>query len=134
MAEPARRPDAAEEPPVPDPIAVRRAYRFHKTRRRIRQERKQERALARLRFFAILLSLLVLAAYLSLVVWRQIEQASPASTGASRILPAVESPETYPQETYEPEESADRFGAGRGLGGGRRAADLARRDGARARP
>ena len=41
---------------------------------RIRQERKQERALARLRFFALLLSLLVLAAYLSLVVWRQIEQ------------------------------------------------------------
>jgi hypothetical protein len=74
MAEPALRPDAVEEPPLPDPIAVERAYRFHKTRRRIRQERKQERALARLRFFAILLSLLVLAAYLSLVVWRQIEQ------------------------------------------------------------
>ena len=73
MAEPARRPDAVEEPPLPDPIAVERTYRFHKTRRRIRQERKQERALARLRFFAVLLALIVLAAYLSLVVWRQIE-------------------------------------------------------------
>ena len=73
MAEPARRPDAVEEPPLPDPIAVERAYRFHQTRRRIRQERKQERALARLRFFAVLLALIVLAAYLSLVVWRQIE-------------------------------------------------------------
>jgi hypothetical protein len=73
MAEPARRPDAVEEPPLPDPIAVERAYRFHKTRRRIRQARKQERALARLRFFAVLLALIVLAAYLSLVVWRQIE-------------------------------------------------------------
>lgn len=74
MAEPARRHDAVEEPPLPDPIAVERAYRFHKIRRRIRQERKQERALARLRFFAVLLALLVLSAYLSLVVWRQIER------------------------------------------------------------
>ena len=74
MAEPARRHDAVEEPPLPDPVAVERTYRFHKTRRRIRQERKQERALARLRFFAVLLALLVLSAYLSLVVWRQIER------------------------------------------------------------
>ena len=74
MAEPARRTDAVEEPPLPDPIAVERAYRFHKTRRRIRQERKQERALARLRFFTVLLALLVVAAYLSLVVWRQVER------------------------------------------------------------
>ena len=59
MAEPARRPDAVEEPPLPDPIAVERAYRFHKTRRRIRQDRKQERALARLRFFAILLDVMM---------------------------------------------------------------------------
>lgn len=73
MAEPARRPDAVEEPPLPDPIAVERAYRFHKTRRRIRQNRKDERALARLRFFAVLLALLVLTAYVSLVVWRQFE-------------------------------------------------------------
>lgn len=73
MAEPARRPDAGEEPPLPDPTAVERAYRFHKTRRRIRQERKEERALARLRFLAVTLALLVLTAYLSLVVWRQIE-------------------------------------------------------------
>ena len=50
MAEPARRPDAAEEPPLPDPIAVESRYRFHQKRRRMRQERKQERALARLRF------------------------------------------------------------------------------------
>lgn len=73
MAEPARRPDAVEEPPLPDPIAVQRTYRFHKIRRRIRQQRKEERALARLRFFAVTLALLVLTAYLSLVVWRQIE-------------------------------------------------------------
>ena len=74
MAEPARRTDAVEEPPLPDPIAVERAYRFHRTRRRIRQERKEERALARLRFFAVLLALLVLTAYVTLIVWRQIER------------------------------------------------------------
>jgi hypothetical protein len=73
MAEPARRRDAVEEPPLPDRIAVERAYRFHKTRRRVRQQRKEERALARFRFFVVCLALLVLAAYLSLVVWRQIE-------------------------------------------------------------
>ena len=74
MAEPSRRPEAEEEPPLPDPIAVESRYRFHKTRRRIRQERQQERALARLRFLAVLLALLVLSAYVSLVVWRQIER------------------------------------------------------------
>ena len=73
MAEPARRPDAVEEPPLPDPIAVERAYRFHKTRRRVRQQRKDERALARFLFFVVCRALLVLAANLSLVVWRQIE-------------------------------------------------------------
>jgi len=73
MAEPARRPDAVDEPPLPDPVAVQRTYRFHRTRRRIRQERKQERALARLRFLAVTLALLVLTAYVSLAVWRQVE-------------------------------------------------------------
>jgi hypothetical protein len=74
MAEPARRPDAVDEPPLPDPIAVQRRYRFHKTRRRVREERRQERALARVRFLAVTLALLVLTAYVSLVVWRQIER------------------------------------------------------------
>ena len=73
MAEPARRPEAVDEPPLPDRVAVERTYRFHKARRRFRQERKQERALARLRFIAVTLSLLVLTAYVLLVVWRQIE-------------------------------------------------------------
>lgn len=74
MAEPARRPDAVDEPPLPDPVAVERTYRFHRARRRFRQERKQERALARLRFLAVTLALLVLTAYVSLVVWRQVER------------------------------------------------------------
>jgi hypothetical protein len=74
MAEPARRPDAVEDPPPIDPTAVDRAYRFHRAKRRAREERVRERSMARLRFWAVLLTLLVLAAYLSLVVWRQVEQ------------------------------------------------------------
>jgi hypothetical protein len=74
MAEPARRRHAVEDPPPVDPSAVDRAYRFHRARRHAREERIRERSLARLRFWAVLLTLLVLAAYLALVVWRQIEQ------------------------------------------------------------
>ncbi|HZB34647.1 MAG TPA: hypothetical protein VE440_01115 [Gaiellaceae bacterium] len=74
MAEPARRRDAVEDPPPIDPSAIDRAYRFHRARRRAREERVRERGLARLRFWAVLLTLLVLTAYLSLVVWHQIER------------------------------------------------------------
>jgi hypothetical protein len=74
MAEPARRRHAVEDPPPIDPSAIDRAYRFHRARRRAREERVRERSLARLRFWAVLLAVLVLTAYLALVVWRQIEQ------------------------------------------------------------
>jgi hypothetical protein len=74
MAEPARRPDAVEDPPAYDPTAVDRAYRFHRARRRAREDRVRERGLASARFWTVLLVLLVLTAYLSVVVWRQIEQ------------------------------------------------------------
>ncbi len=74
MAEPARRRDAVEDPPPVDPSAVDRAYRIHRARRRAREERVRERSLARIRFWAVLLTLLVVTAYLGLVVWRQIEQ------------------------------------------------------------
>jgi hypothetical protein len=74
MAEPARRHHAVDDPPPVDPAAIDRAYRFHRARRRAREERVRERGLARLRFWVVLLTLLVLAAYLSLVVWRQVER------------------------------------------------------------
>lgn len=74
MAEPARRRDAVEDSPPVDPAAIDRAYRFHRARRRAREERVRERGLARLRFWVVLLTLLVLASYLSLVVWRQVER------------------------------------------------------------
>jgi hypothetical protein len=74
MAEPARRRDVAQDPPPLDPSAIDRAYRVHRARRRAREERVRERGLARLRFWVVLLTLLVLASYLSLVVWRQVER------------------------------------------------------------
>jgi hypothetical protein len=74
MAEPARRADAVEDPPTYDPGAVDRRYRFHRARRRAREERVRERGLARARFWTVLLVLVVLTAYLSIIVWREIEQ------------------------------------------------------------
>ena len=74
MAEPARRHHAVEDPAPIDPRAIDRAYRFHRARRRAREDRVRERSLARLRFWAVLLTLFVLAAYLSLVVWHQVER------------------------------------------------------------
>jgi hypothetical protein len=74
MAEPARRRDAVEDPPPIDPTAIDRAYRFHRARRRAREDRVRERGLARLRFWTVMLALVVLTAYLSVVVWNQIER------------------------------------------------------------
>lgn len=74
MAEPARRPDADEDPPAYDTRAVDRAYRFHRARRRAREERVRERGLQRARFWTVLLTLIVLTAYLSLIVWREVQQ------------------------------------------------------------
>lgn len=73
MAEPARRQDAVEEPPPFDPSAIDRAYRFHRARRRAREDRVRERSHARVRFWFVLVTLFVVAAYLSLVVWRQVQ-------------------------------------------------------------
>ncbi len=74
MAEPARRRDAVEDPPPIDPRAIDRAYRFHRARRRAREDRVRERGLARWRFWTVLFALLVLTAYLSVVAWNQIER------------------------------------------------------------
>ncbi|HXV04010.1 MAG TPA: hypothetical protein VFP24_10600 [Gaiellaceae bacterium] len=74
MAEPARRQDAVDEPPPVDPAAIDRAYRFHRARRRAREDRIRERSLARWRFWVVLTTLIVLTAYLSIVVWHQVQR------------------------------------------------------------
>ena len=74
MAEPARRHDAVEDPPPVDPAAIDRAYRFHRARRRAREDRARERSLARWRFWVVLATVIVLTAYLSIVAWHQIQR------------------------------------------------------------
>jgi hypothetical protein len=73
MADPARRLAApAEDPPV-DPLAIDRAYRAHRARRRARVEHRREQARARLRFLVATFVLAALAIALLLVLWHEIQ-------------------------------------------------------------
>ncbi len=62
-----------DEPPI-DPLAIERAYRFERAKRRARLERHRERRLAGLRFLAVVLTLLVLSVFLSLTIWEEIQR------------------------------------------------------------
>jgi hypothetical protein len=73
VAEPARRPPEPEAPSF-DRAAVERAYRLQRARRRARVARTRASRRAGLRFFLVLTALVALSVYLSLAVWRQIEQ------------------------------------------------------------
>lgn len=72
MAQPARH--GAEDPPEVDPQAVDRTYRYYQERRRAKVRRSREKHRANLRFWVVLLLLIVLAAYLILQVWSQVER------------------------------------------------------------
>jgi hypothetical protein len=73
VAQPARR---ASEPEAPsfDRVAVERAYRLQRARRRARIARNRAKRRAGLRFLLVLAALVALATYLSLTVWHEIEQ------------------------------------------------------------
>lgn len=71
MAQPARR--IEDSPPI-DPYAVDRAYRLHRARREARLRRTRASRLARLRFLLVLLVLAGLSVFLTLTVWRQIQE------------------------------------------------------------
>jgi hypothetical protein len=73
MAQPARRLDPEDALQL-DPDAVQRAYRLHRARRRAHRERDREVRRARLRFWFVLILLVALSAWLTVVVWRQIER------------------------------------------------------------
>jgi hypothetical protein len=73
MARPARLPDADDAPPV-DPLAVQRAYRLERARRRARVERSRARKRASLRFFVVFGLLLAVAVWLTLTVREQLQQ------------------------------------------------------------
>lgn len=72
MAQPARR-RPSEAPPL-DPLAVERAYRLERAKRRARVERDRARRRAGLRFMVVLLVLLALAVFLGATAWQQIQR------------------------------------------------------------
>jgi hypothetical protein len=73
MAEPAKK-APSEDPPVSDPQAVAQRYRFHRAKRRARQQRTRARKWANVRFWLVLLCLLALSAYLSVTIWHQVQK------------------------------------------------------------
>jgi hypothetical protein len=73
-----RRDDDAEigdSPPVDTSDAIRAAYRFHRTKRRVRVERRRANQLAGLRFAVTLAVLVFVFVVLSLTVWSEIQRA-----------------------------------------------------------
>jgi len=74
MAEPATRRSAGDDAPPFDPIAVDRAYLQERARRRARIERSRARRRASLRFWLVLIGLLVASVLISLTIWREIER------------------------------------------------------------
>lgn len=66
---------AAPEPPPVDTVdAIEWAYRFHRTKRRLRVERRRATQLAGLRFAVTLALLVFFFVVLSLTVWAEVER------------------------------------------------------------
>ena len=76
VAAPARRTQtpAADEPPIADPDAIRRAYRRERAKRRARIEHRREAKVAGVRFWVVLWVLLFASVILALTIWAQIQQ------------------------------------------------------------
>jgi hypothetical protein len=75
MAEPApNRQPLAEDPPT-DPNAVGEAYRFHRARRRAHVRHRIERRKAGLRYYGILLLLLIGTLVIAVTIWSQVRKA-----------------------------------------------------------
>jgi hypothetical protein len=66
--------DAPEAPPVDTTDAIRWAYRFHRTKRRLRVERRRATQLAGLRFAVTLALLVFVFVVLSLTVWAEVQR------------------------------------------------------------
>jgi len=68
-----RTPAEDDAPPI-DPIAIDRAYRRERARRRVRHERQRATRRARIRFWFVLMLLLAASAFLSISLWHEIER------------------------------------------------------------
>jgi type VI protein secretion system component VasF len=73
MGEPARIPPPLETPPLHDPKAIARSYRYHRARRAARIERRREQRWARLRFWVVLLCLLLAVAVIGVLILQQVQ-------------------------------------------------------------
>jgi hypothetical protein len=74
MAQPARTPQAVEEPPLVDQDVIEQAYRLHRARRHARSERRRETQLARLRFWFVVAALVIAIAVVGVTVWREVQR------------------------------------------------------------
>jgi hypothetical protein len=73
MAQPARTPRELDEPPVFDPQAVDRAYRFHRARRSARVAHRREARLAGVRFWLVLGWLTLGCLVLTVTIWAEVK-------------------------------------------------------------
>lgn len=73
MAEPARQGGVPHEAPLLDPAAIDQAYRQERARRLARQRRLRDSRRASVRFWSVLLLVLVLAVVLGVSAWREIQ-------------------------------------------------------------
>ena len=60
-------------PPAHDPVELHRAFRRHKRKRLARIEHRRGLVRARRRFWILISALLVLALFLSVTIWEQIQ-------------------------------------------------------------
>jgi len=74
MAEAAWISPKPDEPPLADPAEIDRARRAYRARRQARLERQRDIRRARLRFWSILLTLLLASLVILVTVWLEIER------------------------------------------------------------
>jgi hypothetical protein len=67
-------PQPLEEDPPTDPNAIGEAYRFHRARRRARVRHRQERRKAGLRYYVVLLMLLLGTLVIAVTIWSQVRK------------------------------------------------------------
>ena len=74
MAEPARIQPELDEPPIPDPAEIDRARRLYRARRHAKLERQRATRRARLRFWSVLIALLLASLVIAVTAWLEIER------------------------------------------------------------
>ena len=68
-----RQPVEEATPPIDDPLAVHQAFRQHRRKRLARIEHIRETKQATRRFWILIAALFMLAVFLSVTIWEQIQ-------------------------------------------------------------